>query len=538
MYLETHLFKRGGCNMVLGTNKEILTARSTDKKLQRIVQDGGIASAILCFALEENIIDGAVVAGPSDESWKPEPMVALTSEEILAAAGTKYTLCPNVWMLKQAVRQYGLEKVGVVSIPCQTMGIRKMQSYPFGVRFLADKIALNIGIFCTENFSYESLRTFIVEKAGLNFDLVEKMDIGKGKLWIKTEDDLIKIPLKETQGYEQNGCKVCLDLVSELSDLSTGSIGAPDHWSTVIVRTDAGETIFKQALQSGAIETKPLDKGKFGLEMLTRLSAKKKEKALKVIDERKDRGLPVPYQSSSEMCDPLAMIPLPADDLAMIPLDEDIDSILDDEKYGSYPFYALLLYSSVDEAFYDFVRTKGGWIHSLSGDDCLIGVFENPTEWGGRWEGYWRRKLGPEFDNMSDKWLKLEPYDRDAAYDIATELKMDKSTLPCMIFLESLEDNKFLYMPIISDESGYIDYFKDIFTAVQHSKEAQEGERLKALRSEWRKLWIKWILPEKAEKWTAEIKRYGSMINDIESTILSIIPPTSVMASLKNFLIK
>ena len=45
-------------------------------------------------------------------------------------------------VLKQAVRQYGLEKVGIVTIPCQTMGIRKMQSYPFGVRFLADKIAL------------------------------------------------------------------------------------------------------------------------------------------------------------------------------------------------------------------------------------------------------------------------------------------------------------------------------------------------------------------------------------------------------------
>ena len=48
------------------------------------------------------------------------------------------------WVLKQAVRQYGLEKVGTVTIPCQTMGLRKMQSYPFGVRFLADKIALEL----------------------------------------------------------------------------------------------------------------------------------------------------------------------------------------------------------------------------------------------------------------------------------------------------------------------------------------------------------------------------------------------------------
>lgn len=286
--------------MVLGTYKQITSGRSTDKQIQKISQDGGIASALLCFALDEKIIDGAVVAGPSDQMWKPEPTVALSSDEVLAAAGTKYTLSPNNWMLKQAVRQYGLEKVGIVTIPCQTMGLRKMQSYPFGVRFMADKIALDIGIFCTENFSFESLKTFISAKAGVDFDLVEKMDIGKGKFWVKTQDDMISFPIKETHGYEQNGCKVCLDLVSELSDVSTGSIGSGDGWSSILTRTDAGDTIFKQAVDAGAIELKAMDEGKFGLEMLTKLATSKKEKAMKVIDDRKAMGLPVPYKASSE----------------------------------------------------------------------------------------------------------------------------------------------------------------------------------------------------------------------------------------------
>ncbi len=294
--------------MVLGTYKQITLARSTDKQIQKISQDGGIATGLLSFALDEKIIDGAVVAGPSDEMWKPMPTVALTSDEILAAAGTKYTLSPNMWMLKQAVRQYGLEKVGIVTIPCQTMGLRKMQSYPFGVRFMADKIALDIGIFCTENFPFESLRTFISAKAGVDFDLVEKMDIGKGKFWVHTQDDLISFPIKETHGYEQNGCKVCLDLVSEMSDVSTGSIGAPDDWSAVMVRTESGDTAFKQAVDAGVIETKTIDEGKFGLEMLTKLATSKKEKAMKVIDERKAMGLPVPYKASSEKEDPLANV--------------------------------------------------------------------------------------------------------------------------------------------------------------------------------------------------------------------------------------
>ncbi|MEN6592597.1 MAG: coenzyme F420 hydrogenase subunit beta [Methanobacterium sp.] len=294
--------------MVLGTYKQITLARSTDKQIQKISQDGGIATGLLCFALDEKIIDGAVVAGPSDEMWKPEPTVALSSDEIMAAAGTKYTLSPNMWMVKEAVRQYGLEKAGIVTIPCQTMGLRKMQSYPIGVRFVADKIALDIGICCTENFPFESLKTFISAKAGVNFDLVEKMDIGKGKFWVKTQDDMISFPIKETHGYEQSGCKVCLDLVSELSDISTGSIGAPDDWSAVQVRTDIGETVFNKAVDAGAIELKPIDEGKFGLEMLTRLSRSKKEKAMKEIDRRKELGLPVPYKASSEKEDPLANV--------------------------------------------------------------------------------------------------------------------------------------------------------------------------------------------------------------------------------------
>ena len=294
--------------MVLGTYKQIVHAQSTDKQIQKISQDGGIATALLCFALDEKIIDGAVVAGPSDEMWRPEPQVAMTADEVLAAAGTKYTLSPNIWTLKEAVRQYGLEKAGIVTIPCQTMGLRKMQSYPIGVRFVADKVALDIGIFCTENFPFESLKTFISAKAGVNFDLVEKMDIGKGKFWVHTADDVISFPIKETHGYEQNGCKVCLDLVSEMSDVSTGSIGAPDDWSSVLTRTDAGDSVFAKAVEAGAIETKPMDEGKFGLEMLTKLAKSKKEKNQKTIDDRIAMGLPVPYKASTEKEDPLANI--------------------------------------------------------------------------------------------------------------------------------------------------------------------------------------------------------------------------------------
>ena len=281
--------------MVLGTYKEAVSARSTDKQIQKVSQDGGIVTALLSYALDEGIIEGAVVAGPGEELWKPEPLVAMTSDEILSAAGTKYTFSPNVWALKKAVRQYGLEKVGTVGIPCQLQGIRKMQSYPFGTRFIADKLALIVGIFCMENFPFASLETFISEKMNSSPDVVEKMDIGKGKFWIKSFGEEIGLALKETHGYEQAGCNICPDYTAELADVSTGSVGSPDGWSTVLKRTETGTSIFDQAVDTGIIETKAVDTGKFGLEMLEKLSKSKKDKSKAESERRVGLGLPVPF---------------------------------------------------------------------------------------------------------------------------------------------------------------------------------------------------------------------------------------------------
>lgn len=280
--------------MVLGKYTEAVSARATDKKILDVAQDGGIASALLIQAIEDGVIEGAVVAGDPGDDWVPVPDVATTADEILAAAGTKYSMSPTVFGIKDAARQFGLEKIGVVATPCQMQGIRKVQAYPFSTRFIGEKIKLIVGIFCMENFPMASLDTFSEALMDTKLSDVEKMDIGKGKFMIETANGEKGIGLKKTHGYEQAGCNICTDYVCEYSDVSTGSVGSPDGWSTVLTRTTTGNDLFASAVEAGLIETKPIEEVKPGLPLLEKLAKGKKTNGAAEREKRVKMGIPIP----------------------------------------------------------------------------------------------------------------------------------------------------------------------------------------------------------------------------------------------------
>ncbi|MDD1702336.1 MAG: coenzyme F420 hydrogenase subunit beta, partial [Methanoregula sp.] len=269
----------------LGKYKAVVSARSADKDIRAGAQDGGIVTQLFAYALEEGIIDGAIVAGsyvddPNVEStdsqnhhWRPKPVVATTKAELLAARGTKYNISPNVSLIKEATRSYGLDKIGIVGTPCQMQAIRKGQLYPFGWRDVGDKIALAVGIFCMENFPYQSIIQLVEDHAGMKLESVKKMEIGKGKFWVYGKrGQVVQLPLKVTHKYEQPGCHVCMDYVANLADISTGSVGSPDGWSTVFVRSKIGDSVWAKALAAGVFETQPIEKVKPGLELVSKLA--------------------------------------------------------------------------------------------------------------------------------------------------------------------------------------------------------------------------------------------------------------------------
>src|SRR2546427_6476954 len=251
--------------------KEVILTRATDDKVHERGQDAGLVSAILIWALEHGYIDSALVSSLEGDgsTWKAIPGVAGTKEEILAAAGSRYTYCANTMAYAEAI-EGGAEKIALVGMSCQSsvppvMTVRKAGK-------VARRFALNIGLLCSKTFDDAIFEELFEAKYGLKKQDMKKMNIkGVFQIWMKN-GDYHEVPLKECHAWTREGCKLCPDFAAEHADISTGGIGAFNDWTLTIVRTDLGREIMIKMLEDGTIEGRPGDDDPGAIALLRKLS--------------------------------------------------------------------------------------------------------------------------------------------------------------------------------------------------------------------------------------------------------------------------
>jgi coenzyme F420 hydrogenase subunit beta len=260
-----------------GIYRKLVVARAKDGSMLKVCQDGGVVTALLLFALENGLIDSAIVSGISREKpFLPIPKLATTSKEILECSGTRYFYSPNILALAEAIKQKK-EKTAFVGTPCQIHAIRKMQMS--GLKKYVGPLKFLIGLMCSECFTYEGLmEKHIHETLGIDLSDIRKMNI-KGKMLITTNSEVRTVPLAEVKQYARKNCKSCDDFSSELADVSMGGLGL-DGWTFVVLRTGEGEEVFKAAVRAGVLETRPVKKDEFPLNLLVKLSGKKRKSVI------------------------------------------------------------------------------------------------------------------------------------------------------------------------------------------------------------------------------------------------------------------
>jgi coenzyme F420 hydrogenase subunit beta len=246
----------------LTTARETWTAR-VDTEIPG-VQDGGVVSALLIALLEAGEIDGALVAKPSaTEPWKGVAHLARTPEEIVECAGSFYNQTLSLAHLD--LKKYDLPpnpRIALVGTPCEIQGLRAMQARPFywGASKV-DAVVLTIALLCTKSFNYEQLMVReIQEKRNIPLSVVDKIDIIRGKLYLYDEAGatLLEEPIRDFHGAALKGCDECADFLGHAADLSVGSVGSADGYSSVVVWTDAGRAAFERTRPR--LEVRELDK--------------------------------------------------------------------------------------------------------------------------------------------------------------------------------------------------------------------------------------------------------------------------------------
>lgn len=275
---------------VIGCFEECYVAHSTDRDIRYSSSSGGLVTSLLILALEEGLIDGALVTRMSEsDPLLPQPFIARTREDIMSASRSKYCPVPAnvaVRMLRESEGRFA-----VVGLPCHLHGMRMAEMVSETLR---RKVVLHLGLFCSHTLSFHAT-SHLLAKLGVSSDEVAGIDY-RGRGWpggitIRRKDgrdhfvsnsDPLWGAIFGNHFFTPSSCLRCKDLTSELSDLSFGDPWLPEVTnaerigrSIVLSRSREGENLLKIARDRGAIEADIVDSRKVIASQATYLYFKK-----------------------------------------------------------------------------------------------------------------------------------------------------------------------------------------------------------------------------------------------------------------------
>jgi 3,8-divinyl protochlorophyllide a 8-vinyl-reductase (ferredoxin) len=241
-------------DLYFGVHQDMMAAR----KIEPIAgaQWTGIVSSIAIEMLERGLVEGVVcVQNSPDDRFQPQPIIARSREEILAARVNKPTLSPNLSILEQ-IAESGIKKLLAIGVGCQIQALRAVEQ-ELGLEQL-----YVLGTPCTDNVTRAGLQKFLDTTSRSPETVVYYEFMQDFNVHFKHEDGSTElVPFfglntKELKDVFAPSCLSCFDYVNSLADLVVGYMGAPYGWQWIVVRNDRGQAMLD--LVNEAIETQPV----------------------------------------------------------------------------------------------------------------------------------------------------------------------------------------------------------------------------------------------------------------------------------------
>ncbi|MBW1695429.1 MAG: Coenzyme F420 hydrogenase/dehydrogenase, beta subunit C-terminal domain [Deltaproteobacteria bacterium] len=255
----------------LGMYRKSLRGYATDHRLRESSSSGGVTSAILNYALDSGVIDGAIIVCSNPQMpWRCSATLVSCSEQTRSATRSSPEMVPVNSLLKHSVVEKGWRKIGIVGLPCHIHGLRKIQMKGEPPE-ISKAIKLCIGLFCAATYYFEGIKHLLVEFAGIEeIKEVVAMDYKGGRwpgsLTVLTRDGKITHVATKHEytwhflgpaPYKRDRCLMCPDFSARVADLSMGDVfqkvSDNPNLTAVLARTDIGETILTSASSAGVI---------------------------------------------------------------------------------------------------------------------------------------------------------------------------------------------------------------------------------------------------------------------------------------------
>lgn len=256
----------------LGVYTACYQAHAVDPEIRARGASGGVATALLIYALEKGIISAAaVVAYDRKKPWRARPVLAKTRQEIVGAAQSKYVVVPVNTVLADSEIKRLSGRLGCVGLPCHVHGLCKLQCR-FPGHPLSKKLAFTLGIDCGTAQPMSSNAFVLKRRFGVkSLDEIKSLSYRRGKGLgtysevVKTDGEVVradKYVWLTPKSLLAGRCMLCWDWGAELADLSVGDFFGPAASgsepelgaSSILVRTEVGKRLVQGAVESGYIQ--------------------------------------------------------------------------------------------------------------------------------------------------------------------------------------------------------------------------------------------------------------------------------------------
>lgn len=266
----------------LGPCRTVLAAKAGPAMPAGSFQGGGTVSALMAHALKIGDVDAAALT--DREALSPQARLITHWEEVARYAGSKFMAAPTLSVLNQAVRQ-GYQKIGVVGTPCQMLAVAQMRSNPLNKPEHHVPVALAVGLFCNWSLDTRQLTGLLAERTGIA--AIRGMDIPPPPadvMLLETDEGRVEVPLSDIKPLIPHTCFICLDMTSELADVSVGMHEGRAGWNTLIIRSERGARLVDEAVREGFLETEPMPDE--AVRHLSSAAVAKKERSLRILIQR------------------------------------------------------------------------------------------------------------------------------------------------------------------------------------------------------------------------------------------------------------